>query len=638
LIANAVQVYDCVRENPYINPSINVWDDDYPSGGNYWSDYTGVDSFNGLHQNRTGSDGIGDTAYVVDMSNQDNYPLMHPWVPFENQTIYIRADGSIDPSGAPIQREGNLYTLTGNITSDADGIVIERNNMTLDGAGYTLQGGKGGFGIYLVYRRNVTIRNMEIKAFGIGIYLYGSSNDSIVRNTITNNGHGIWLYESLDNGISGNTIKANSDYGIYLGGSSNNIISGNTITNNNPGIVLGGSSNNIISGNTITNNWYGIILAGSSNNHVYHNNFVNNMPLQAFLENYSVDVWDDGYPSGGNYWSDYTGIDLKRGPNQDKPGSDGIGDTPYIIDDYNRDRYPLMEPWAPAPPKQKKIEVKIVSPKKGEIFFISPAPKMPIINCKAQISGISPDPTYASEFSWEANLSYTWKHRGELRFQSFLFKESAIGGAWTPDFGSIIMGGDMNITVATTIGGIKYEDSVLIEIRGENPDKETVKAELGELKYQILAYMESKPKWCHFDKNGLPIFGPPSGYGLMQLDPPPSYSEIWDWKANVKAGKEHFDEDIEAARGYATYVRDYYKGKEPVTDLSETQILTQAYYSYNAGRAYWKEGKWWPYYVWDTEKDEWVVNKDASSQGKKYADTAMAYLNDILQGKLPKNW
>ena len=55
-------------------------------------------------------------------------------------TIYIRADGSIDPPTAPIQRDGDIYTLTGNINSDTDGIVIERNNMTLDGAGYTLQG------------------------------------------------------------------------------------------------------------------------------------------------------------------------------------------------------------------------------------------------------------------------------------------------------------------------------------------------------------------------------------------------------------------------------------------------------------------------------------------------------------------
>ncbi len=48
-----------------VYPSINTWDDGCK--GNYWSDYTGVDSNN---------DGIGDTPYVIDKNNQDNYPLI----------------------------------------------------------------------------------------------------------------------------------------------------------------------------------------------------------------------------------------------------------------------------------------------------------------------------------------------------------------------------------------------------------------------------------------------------------------------------------------------------------------------------------------------------------------------------------
>ena len=53
--------------------------------------------------------------------------------------------------------------------------------------------------------------------------------------------------------------------------------------------------------------------------------------------------WDDGYPSGGNYWIGYFGNDNYHGPNQDRPGSDGIGDTPYNF--YSGiDWYPLMDP------------------------------------------------------------------------------------------------------------------------------------------------------------------------------------------------------------------------------------------------------------------------------------------------------
>lgn len=55
-------------------------------------------------------------------------------------TIYIRADGSIDPTTAPIQRNGDVYNLTGNITNDADGIVVERDNIVIDGSGFVIEG------------------------------------------------------------------------------------------------------------------------------------------------------------------------------------------------------------------------------------------------------------------------------------------------------------------------------------------------------------------------------------------------------------------------------------------------------------------------------------------------------------------
>jgi hypothetical protein len=53
-------------------------------------------------------------------------------------------------------------------------------------------------------------------------------------------------------------------------------------------------------------------------------------------------IWDNGYPSGGNYWSNYTGVDMKSGFYQNETGNDGIGDMPHTIDANNTDRYPLM--------------------------------------------------------------------------------------------------------------------------------------------------------------------------------------------------------------------------------------------------------------------------------------------------------
>lgn len=117
-----------------------------------------------------------------------------------------------------------------------------------------------------------------------------------------------------------NTICLNKRIGIYIDDCDNNKITCNTIS---------------------SNNLYGIYISSSSNNTFYHNNLVNN----TISAPSSGNIWDNGYPSGGNYWDDYTGVDNFSGPGQNLTGSDGIGDTPYIIDHNSQDNYPLMEPY-----------------------------------------------------------------------------------------------------------------------------------------------------------------------------------------------------------------------------------------------------------------------------------------------------
>ena len=259
-------------------------------------------------------------------------------------TIYIRADGSVDPPTAPISTADNVtYTFTGDIY---DAIVVERDNIAVDGAGYTATGSGSGNGTTLTGRSNVTVRNMTTRNFAYGISLsYGCSNNTVSGNNAANNGDGIRLYSSNNNTLSGNNFTANNGNGIVLNDHSyHNTLSGNNIANNGDGIWLYLSSDNTLSGNNVTaSNYYGIWLDHYSYNNVFHhNNFINNTQ-QVYIGLGSS--WDDGYLSGGNYWSDYNGIDLYRGPHQNEIGSDGIGDTPYVIGKYDQDDYPLMKPY-----------------------------------------------------------------------------------------------------------------------------------------------------------------------------------------------------------------------------------------------------------------------------------------------------
>ena len=181
-----------------------------------------------------------------------------------------------------------------------------------------------------------------------GISLYGGSSKIIYKNTICNNtnGAGVVLTGYLDQ-ISDNIISGNMR-GIELG-SSNTIICRNNITENRVnGIYVQASSNSIVA-NSIADNLVGIYMAPNfitSSNKIYSNNFINNSQNVFTGSGYNIQSWDNGYPVGGNYWSNYTGSDVKIGTNQNQPESDGIGDTPFIVGINNTDSYPLMSPFA----------------------------------------------------------------------------------------------------------------------------------------------------------------------------------------------------------------------------------------------------------------------------------------------------
>ena len=245
-------------------------------------------------------------------------------------SVIINAEGIISPSTAPIHRVGEIYTLTG----DVGEMWIGRSNITVDGNGYKVTKSLSFFAekrVNLYSVKNVTVKNLTITGGAYGIFLDRASNVTVSNNTVE--------------GTSVPFPQSQGTSGIYVSGGGDNTIVGNSLENNIYGIsIVNSIEHNTISENNITGNSVGILFRNASNNIIYHNNFFNNevhvVDFGAKLTP-SLNTWDGGLYSDGNFWSDYDGTD---------GNGDGIGDNPYKVDDNNQDLYPLMKPWHPTIP------------------------------------------------------------------------------------------------------------------------------------------------------------------------------------------------------------------------------------------------------------------------------------------------
>ena len=212
-------------------------------------------------------------------------------------------------------------------------------------------------GIHMMYSHNSTIVNNTFVNDGL---LAGSYKNSVKNNTVCNNTVNgkllIYLEDASDQTITdaGQVILVNCDnitiknfdlsdttVGIELFGTNNSRILNTNVSNNYYGILLGYSSNNALMGNDVSNNVYGISLfLSSTDDRVYHNNLLYN--TNQAVDDTGTNSWDNGYPCGGNYWSDYE----EKHPDANERDESGIWDAPYDISGSAgaQDRYPLMQP------------------------------------------------------------------------------------------------------------------------------------------------------------------------------------------------------------------------------------------------------------------------------------------------------
>jgi parallel beta-helix repeat protein len=321
-----------------------------------------------------------------------------------NNSVYRNSISANVEIGIETYMSTNNRISNNTVTSNSYGIefdggsgnFVSGNNVRGNGAGIypgdssadTISGNNvtnNGDGIFLFQSLSCTLSENNITGNVYGFFFVSSSHNRLVGNVITNNSQNFGVegfglshfvnYADTSNFVDGKTVyylvnnhdvtipsdagyvaianctritiqnlTLTSNYqGLLLAYTTNSTISKNNITaNSRIGIDIISSSHNTISGNSITKNQDGISLIHSSENTFCHNNFINN--TKQVLSDGSPNGWDDGYPSGGNYWSDYGGVDIHCGEHQNRTGSDGIGDTPYVMDANNTDHYPFMTP------------------------------------------------------------------------------------------------------------------------------------------------------------------------------------------------------------------------------------------------------------------------------------------------------
>jgi len=230
-----------------------------------------------------------DTLYVDD-SGGAPYATIQDAIDAANtsDTIYILAGTYLETidinkplTVQGISRESVSIEGSGNHT-----VIVSSNNVTLT---------------------DISIRNSGISSHFSGIFLKDISNCTVQRIWVRYAGNGVYLVSTTDNIISDNSIEL-CNCGLYLSNADDNMITKNDVHNNN---------------------MYGVQVSVSSTNNIFsENDFSLNLVKNAY--DLASNIWS--YQEKGNYWDDYTGYDNN---------SNGIGDTPYLIDSNSLDAHPL---------------------------------------------------------------------------------------------------------------------------------------------------------------------------------------------------------------------------------------------------------------------------------------------------------
>lgn len=247
------------------------------------------------------------------------------------------------PASAAVLACGDTITQSTKLSADVGpcangGLIIGADNILLDLAGYRVLGTPNtgdGFGIYLLGRTGVTVRNGTVSNFDAGVVIEGGTANTVTSIRAVDNigtgttraGDGIAIESSTNNKIIRNTTQNNGPYsgiGLYTvvdanhprattGVSSGNLIDSNVVVGNisprsgpvtgtdNIGIrVEPGSSGNTITRNRVEGNGLdGITLFVNANDNVVRANIVRDNGLIRVAVRRGNGIGLQSLPDGG---------------------------------------------------------------------------------------------------------------------------------------------------------------------------------------------------------------------------------------------------------------------------------------------------------------------------------------------------
>jgi len=323
----------------------------------------------------------------VSLLNVTHGRLESMGVDFDSFGILVQASRDVSVSSTSV----GAYKVDGVRVTDSAGVVLRNNTVTggdgsvglriLNSSNVTLDGNRIEFnynhGILLVSsfdfvvsdnhvsmtpfydiavvsssRATITgnvISGAGLSSGGGGFSLLDSGDLVLSNNTVSEEASGIVVSSAWNATLADNAIEGSRAYGLNLGYLQVSAVVGNNVSGTTGAGIACWCQNVTIRSNTVEGNQVGLELTSSTGVRVHHNRILNN-GVQA-RDTTGSNAWDDGYPSGGNYWSDYTGPDDCSGPLQDVcPAPDGLGDVPRVIDTDTQDRYPIVgSPGVPTP-------------------------------------------------------------------------------------------------------------------------------------------------------------------------------------------------------------------------------------------------------------------------------------------------